>query len=113
MLNSLSLRFPYGRKLLIVEPGQITRMEAKSNYTCVYFADHPPVLIAKVLKAYDEKLKPFGFIRTHHSHLVNPQYVDMLCDNGTIRMKDASSALISRRKKQAVYRTFSPSVVAV
>jgi len=87
-----------------MEPAQIIRLEAKSNYTCVYFTDHPPVLMAKVLKAYDTKLKPFGFIRTHSSHLVNPRYIEAVSDEGVIRMTDDSSALISRRKKSWVFK---------
>ncbi len=84
---------------------EIIRMEARSNYTWVYFTGHPPVLTAKVLRIYDKLLCTHGFLRTHRSHLVNLQYVDCVEENGAIRMQDASHAGISRRKKSEVYNT--------
>lgn len=100
------LSFMHGSKMFMVQPSQIIRLEARSNYTYVYFTDHPPVLMAKVLRTYDGMLRPFGFIRTHRSHLVNEQYVDELDIKGNIRMKDDSIAEVSRRKKREVFRSF-------
>ena len=57
------------------------------------------------MRIYDKLLKPYGFLRTHRSHLVNLQYVECLDTNGDILMQDASHAEISRRKKNEVYRT--------
>ena len=105
-LNIPRLFFPHGKKTLIMRPEQIIRLEAKSNYTQVFFTDHPPLLMAKVLGSYDTLLRPFGFVRTHRSHLVNPQYVTELDRNGIIHMTDSSSAEIARRRKAEVCRTF-------
>lgn len=99
------LYFLYRNKRLYVKPAQIIRLEGKSNYTWVHFTDHAPVLMAKVLHAYAEILCPHGFIRTHRSHLVNPQYVKQV-RNGIVQMSDASSVEISRRKNREVLANF-------
>ena len=98
--------FIHGRNILIVQPDQIIRLEARNNYTCIYFTDHTPILMAKVLRIYDEMLRPFGFLRTHRSHLVNLKYVEELSQKKTIRMKDSSIVEISRSKKHKVVTTF-------
>jgi two-component system LytT family response regulator len=105
--------FLYGNKKLIMNPAQIIRLEAKNNYTRVFFTDHPPILMAKVLNMYDKMLCPYGFVRTHRSHLVNLKYVETLDQNGIVRMKDASQVGLSRRKKQEVYSTFNMNRVSV
>jgi two-component system LytT family response regulator len=99
------LLFIRGREIFYAQPAEIIRMEARSNYTYVYFTNHRPVLMAKVLRMYDDLLRPYGFIRTHRSHLVNAEFVDGVDRKGLIRMKDASCAEISRRKKREVYNT--------
>lgn len=108
-LNIPRLLFLQGRKILVVHPDQIIRLEARSNYTRVFFTDHPPLLMAKVLGSYDEILRPYGFIRTHRSHLINMQYVSELDLNGVIHMTDSSSAEISRRRKREVCKSISQS----
>lgn len=93
-----------GRGTYFFSPEQIIRMEAKSNYTTIYFLDHKPILMARVLKDYEEILEPFGFVRTHRSHLVNKKYIAFVDANSNIVMQDTSKAGISRRKKSEVMR---------
>ena len=107
-LNTLS--FFKGQEKFIMQPGQIIRLEADSNYTRVFFTDHPPVLMAKVLRMYDELLKPFGFIRPHRSHLVNLQHVERLDERGVILMCDASRVEISRRKRRQLRLNLKSSI---
>ena len=81
---------------------QIIRLEAKNVYTLVYFDDgQPPFTVSKVLKIYEELLKPHGFVRTHRSHLVNKQFVRCVQSDSVI-MQDASVAELSRRNKKSV-----------
>lgn len=109
-LNSARLRFMQSGKMIHVTPGSIIRLEAKSNYTCVYFNNHPPVLMAKVLRIYDQILRPYGFVRTHRSHLVNPEYVSALDRQGLIHMQDHSLVEVSRRKKRDVLSSFNKKI---
>jgi len=104
--ESLRLRFPHGNRLTIVHPAEITRLEAISNYTRVYLQDHPPIIMAKVLRAYDRLLRPYGFVRTHRSHLVNPRFVSSFNAPNVIRMQDSSLVDVSRSRKREVKNTF-------
>ena len=85
-------------------PGEIIRLEASSNYTTIYLINKKKILITKVLKELAVMLRPFGFVRTHRSHLVNPEYIVCINELGNIIMKDASVAEISRRMKSGVMR---------
>jgi len=47
-------------------------------------------------------LSPFGFFRTHQSHLINMQYFDhfIKADGGTIVMKNKTTIPLAIRKKE-------------
>lgn len=91
--------------LYFFDPAEIIRMEARGAYTYMYFTNRKPILIAKVLKDYEEALEQHGFVRTHRSHLVNRKYISFVDGRGNILMQDASRAEISRRKKNEVMKT--------
>lgn len=78
---------------------EIVRLEAVSNYTNIYFVNHRPIMAAKVLKDYEELLSPYGFVRTHRSHLVNKKHIMCIDTTGNVIMQDTSKAEVSRRKK--------------
>ena len=63
------------------------------------------MLTAKVLKEFVQMLQPFGFVRTHRTHLVNRQHILCITRQGSVIMKDASVAEISRRMKGEVMKT--------
>lgn len=98
---SLTLYTRVGREIFL--PGQIIRLEAKGNYTKVYFTDRFSVLVSRVLKDFVPLLVPMGFVRTHRSHLVNKKYIAQVCNNNLIIMNDNSTADISKRKKASVF----------
>jgi two-component system, LytTR family, response regulator len=83
---------------------EIVRLEASSNYTKIYFSNKTKMISAKVLKEFVTMLEPLGFVRTHRTHLVNPQHVLYITADGNIIMKDASVAEISRRMKSGVMK---------
>jgi len=101
-MKTPQISFLQGRETVRVQTDQIIRLEAMSNYTRVYFTDHQPVLMAKVLRAYDEMLRPHGFVRAHRSHLINLLYIDGIDAKGNIRMQDTSCVETSRRKRRDV-----------
>lgn len=101
--------FPYKGGTHIVKPDQIIRLEAVSNYTRIFFADRKPILMAKVLTAYQHLLAPYGFIRVHRSHLVNPLFVQEVPVDAHLLTINDVQVEISRRKKNEVYKAFSNS----
>lgn len=96
------MKFPYKGGIHFIHPDQIIRLEADSNYTYIHVCDRKPLLMAKVLSEYEHLLEPFGFIRTHRSHLVNSKHVADVNIKGEIIMDDESRAGISRRKRKKV-----------
>ena len=83
-------------------PEEITRLESNSNYTRIFFTNRKPLLMAKVLKKYEEVLAPMGFIRIHQSHIVNKRYISSIEACGEVIMEDHQIITISRRKRKAV-----------
>ena len=106
-MQTTKSRFSFitGGGLYFFSPEQIIRLEALSNYTCIHFVGHRPILMAKVLREYEKMLEPYGFIRTHRSHLVNRQHITQVDAQGRIIMNDSSRAEISRRKKREVIQS--------
>lgn len=102
------LSFLSGRETLHFCPGDIVRLEALSNYTCVHFINHKPIITATLLKDYEKVLQPFGFVRVHRSHLINKKFVTGINDNGVITMMDRSTASMSRRKKSKAIVVLMP-----
>jgi two-component system LytT family response regulator len=102
--TSLNISIATSEGRYFFSPEEIVRLEASSNYTNIYFTNKKKMLIAKVLKDFAEMLEPFGFLRTHRTHLVNRQHIMCIAPNGNIIMKDASVAEISRRMKSGVMR---------
>lgn len=90
--------------LFFFSPEEIVRLEAQSNYTNIYFTNKKKMLTSKVLKDFAAVLEPLGFVRTHRTHLVNKKHIAFVSSNGSIVMKDASKAEISRRMKSSVLK---------
>ena len=81
----------------------IIRMEASDNYTIVYFEGRRPFVVSKVLKVYEDLLKPFGFVRTHRSHLVNTNFIQSI-QQFHIIMKDDSVAEVAVKRKTRIVK---------
>ena len=100
----MKISFPYKGGKHLISPHQIIRIEANSNYSIIHSTVQRPIMMAKVLGAYESILTPFGFLRTHKSHLINPDFVQQIISIDVIRMKDESEVLISRRKRNEIFR---------
>lgn len=91
------VRIATSNGIYFLQPSDIIRLEAKSNYTYIYLTNGSRVFTARVLKQFAKDLLPFGFLRVHRTHLINPDHIAQLRPNGTIRMTDDSLAEVSRR----------------
>jgi len=83
----------------VIKPADIVRLEACSNYTYIHLKDKRTVFASKVLKYFEPMLLPFGFIRTHKTHLINRRFITFVSPSGKIRMEDNSVIEVSRRKR--------------
>lgn len=87
--------------LLFFDIDSLIHLEAQSNYTRIHFSGHNPLLASRTLKDFEDLLPADMFFRTHHSHLVNLQYIKRYIkgDGGQIEMQGGSYAIVARRKK--------------
>lgn len=83
-------------------PAEIIRCEAEGNYTKFFTITNKQHLTSKTLGEYEDLLNPYGFIRTHKSHLVNKSFISFIDPNCFLILKDSSKVEISRRRKADV-----------
>ena len=79
----------------------IVHLEANSNYTIIYFTNKAKVTASKTLKEFEELLPGDIFFRTHHSYLINLNYIKRYIkgDGGQIELQNGSYIDVARRKK--------------
>lgn len=87
-----------------IKVADILYCEAEGTYTKFFIHHGDPVLVSKNLKEYESILEPIGFIRTHHSFLVNPAHIKLYdkTDGGALILESGHSIPVSQRKKDAV-----------
>jgi two-component system, LytTR family, response regulator len=98
------LAIPAQSGMLFVKVSDILYCEADSNYTHIYFTNKQKIVSSRVLKEYEELLKDNGFIRIHHSHLINRAHVAQYIkgEGGLVILRGGVSLSVSRRKKEEV-----------
>jgi two-component system LytT family response regulator len=92
-------------KTYFIKISDILYCEAEGSYTKFYLSNAEPLLVSRNLRSYEELLAPAGFIRTHHSCLVNPSKIkiyDRRTDSGTLILEGGHTIPVSQRKKDFV-----------
>jgi len=88
----------------IIEIKDIIYCEAEGSYTSFYLTKGRSMLTSMNLKEYERILEPYGFVRNHHSYMINLNQVKALqkTDGGTVILSGEINLPISTRKKAAV-----------
>jgi len=82
----------------------IIGIEALSNYSKVYCRHrNAPIVVAKTLKWFQERLESDRFTRVHHGYLVNKNHI-LSVEGNQIHLGNGALIPISRRKKTAVQK---------
>lgn len=87
-------------RIYSVDIDDIIRFESDGGYTKVYLVDGKRIMVSRTMKEFDDLLMDVGFLRIHHSHLVNMNH--LFCfekAEGHVVMKDESIVPVSNRKK--------------
>lgn len=87
-------------RIYSVDIDDIIRFESDGGYTKVYLVDGKRIMVSRTMKEFDDLLLDVGFLRVHHSHLVNMNH--LFCfekAEGHVVMKDDSIVPVSNRKK--------------
>lgn len=92
----------------LIKTNDIIRCESDGSYTSFFLKDNKQLLVSKNLKEYEDLLSDYGFFRTHHSHLININYIERFhkADGGIIYMTDQSEIPVSVRKKEGLLKLF-------
>jgi two-component system, LytTR family, response regulator len=87
-----------------IRVADILYCEAEGTYTRFFIKNSNTVIVSKNLKEYESILEPIGFIRTHHSFLVNPSHIKLYdrTYGGALILDSGQSIPVSQRKKDAV-----------
>ncbi|MFN8349192.1 MAG: LytTR family DNA-binding domain-containing protein [Spirosomataceae bacterium] len=94
-------------KTYFIKMSEILYCEAEGAYTRFYLTNHETVFVSRNLHTYEELLAPAGFIRTHHSCLVNPSKIkifDRKTDSGSLILESGHVIPVSQRKKDFILR---------
>jgi len=91
--------------IFIVKIKEIYNCKSDGGYTTFMFADNKKITVSNSLKDYEEILFHHGFIKTHQSHIINPDYVERIHkkDGAYIILNNGREIPISSRKKDSVF----------
>lgn len=99
------IALPTQKQTFLIEVKAIVRCESSNNYTNFTLTNGTKLLISRPLYEYDELLTPYGFIRSHQSHLVNRTHVNSMLnkDSGYLLMNFTNEKIpISKQRKNEV-----------
>ena len=87
--------------IYFIHVNEIIRCESSGQYTEFYIEESKRIVISRPLKEYEELLEPYGFIRPHHSHLINIEKILRFdkVNGGSLIMDTLEEIPVSHRKK--------------
>jgi len=88
-------------KVNLVYIKDIIRCESQGSYTIFYLNNKEQIVVTRNLKEYENLLEEYSFVRVHHSHLINFNYLKeyLKKDGGYAVMTDNSHVPVSFRKR--------------
>lgn len=91
-----------------IDTSEIVRCQADNYYTHFLMSDGKDLMVCRTLKEVELLLRPFGFIRIHQSHLVNPSHIKKFSrqDGGTIITSDSTVLSVSKGYKPELMKIF-------
>jgi two-component system LytT family response regulator len=104
--TTIKISTPTGFHLVDIE--NIIRCEAKGSYTNIFLTNGKNYMSSKSLKEYEDLLPANMFFRSHHSHLINMNFIIKYNrgKGGEIEMKDKSIVPLASRRKNDFLQLF-------
>jgi two-component system LytT family response regulator len=88
---------------------KIIRCEADGNYSKIIYAENDfPIIVSRQLKYLESVLIKNGFLRIHHSHLINPFFIKKILksEGGQVEMEGGTKIRISKNKEEMMKTLF-------
>jgi two-component system, LytTR family, response regulator len=102
---STQVYIPTDRGIRIIPVNNIVRIEASSNYSKLFFDNDKPLIVAKVLHWFEDKLEEQFFYRIHRTHIVNRQFISTISiDTNMLTLANGEQFKISRRRKENILK---------
>ncbi|MBL7731768.1 MAG: LytTR family transcriptional regulator [Chitinophagaceae bacterium] len=106
MRNNI-IRVPTSNGIVLINMDDIIRVQAISNYSKLYFAGtRKTLVVAKVLRWFEENLATEKFVRVHRTHIVNKRFISNYIDStvhpangGKLFLSNGELIEVSKRKK--------------
>lgn len=101
-LRSGRIAIPSMKGLQFVQVEEIIWLSSDRNYTSFYLRNGQQLVASRTLKDFETLLSPYGFIRVHHSSVINPQHVleYLRGEGGVVILSDRTEVEVSKRRKQ-------------
>jgi two-component system LytT family response regulator len=87
----------------IIETERIVRVQSISNYSKLFFNNGKTLVVAKLLRWFEENLPSGDFARVHRTHLVNMNYISQFrldTTESSLRLVNGEQIDVSKRRKQ-------------
>lgn len=93
--------------IYIIKVKEILHCTADGGYTHFFLESGQEILTSINLKEYEKILSKWGFIRSHHSHLVNYNHITRFSksDGGMLVLSNGKEIPVSSRKKEHLLKT--------
>lgn len=103
-VNEKKIVLKDSESIYFVKVSDIVHCKAEGPYTEFYLIPQQKITISKSLKEYEELLEPYGFIRTHHSHLINIKRIVRFdkANGGTLILENKQTVPVSQRKRDQI-----------
>ena len=84
-----------------IDTRQIIRIQSMSNYSKLFFSNGKTLVVAKLLRWFEQRLPACDFIRIHRTHLVNRDYIEeySFADRKEVALKNGEKIGIAKRRK--------------
>ena len=78
---------------------QVLRIQSEGNYSGIHLTNGKKMIVAKTLKDFEDTLSDLGFVRIHHSHIINLDHLDSYIskDGGYVVMSNSENLPVSKR----------------
>lgn len=92
--------------IYVIKIADIIHCEADGRYTRFFVKGAGrPILVSTNLKEYEQLLCPSGFVRIHHSHLINMAHINRIDKiNLSVHLSEEQKVPISVRKKDELLK---------
>ena len=92
---------PTDKGLQVISVQSIIRVQSISNYSKLFFKNGKTLVVAKVLRWFEERLLMYNFLRIHRAHLVNSDCLRGFNNTHTIEVEltNGERLTVARRKK--------------